>query len=153
MKKIGLNCLLIAIFAIASVFTSCQKDDPYDPGDGGGGGGGITGKIIEDFPASFAKKLFENWDCSEWLKWYYSAQGFGDGIETMHCINTFDCNTEFDINDMYESLYEDGRTTLLSYSSYNQNTKCVTIYFSIYRAIGSGWDYMAIRFYTIDVIK
>jgi len=152
MKKIGLNYLLIAVFAIATVFTSCNKDNDYgNDNGGGGGGGGSTGKIIEDFPASFAKKLCENWDCSEWLKVYYSAQGF-NGIETMHCINTADCATDFDINDMYEYLYEGG-SNLLSSSSYNQNTKRVTIYYTTYRNIGSSWDYMAIVFYTIDVIK
>ena len=134
------------IIVVSTIFVSCDKDNGNEDGNNGGGN---NGKIIEDFPASFAKKLFENWDCSRWLKSYYSAQGFV-GIETMHNIATADCETEIDIIGMSESLYEHGNV-LLSSSSYNQNTKCVTIYFARYS--GGSWDYYALIFYTIDVIK
>jgi len=146
MKKVFL--ILVAVIGFGLCLTSCNKetDDPS------GSSGGNYGTTIEDFPASFAKKLFENWDCPRWLKYHYSAQSF-NGIENMHCIYTFDCaSDEFNINNLYEGLYEKGNA-LLSSSSYNQNMKCVTTYFSQYRAIGSSWDYFAVRFYTIDVIK
>ena len=145
MKKVFL--ILIALIGIGICLMSCNKE----PDDSGGNPGSNYGTTIEDFPASFAKKLFENWDCSRWLKQYYSAQGFV-GIEQMHCMMTADCESELDINEIYKDTYENGRV-LLSSSSYNQNTKCVTISLSVYRAISSGWDYFVLRFYTIDVIK
>jgi len=147
MKKVFL--ILIALIGIGICLMSCNKEPDGSEGNPGDNPGSNYGTTIEDFPASFAKKLFENWDCSRWLKSYYSAQGFV-GIETMHNIATADCETEIDIIGMSESLYEHGNV-LLSSSSYNQNTKCVTIYFARYS--GGSWDYYALIFYTIDVIK
>ena len=143
-NKMYLFYVIAYIVVFSTVFVACDKDN-----DNGNNGGRNSGKTIEDFPPSFAKKLFENWDCSQWLKLYYSAQGF-NGIETMHCIQTFDCETEIGSNVLYEDLYEKGYA-LLSSSSYNQNTKCVTIYFA--ERSGNSWIYYACIFYTIDVIK
>jgi hypothetical protein len=147
MKKAFL--ILVAVIGFGICLTSCSKEpggSGDDPEDNPGSNYGTT---IVDFPASFAKKLFENWDCSQWLKLYYSAQGFV-GIEQMHCMMTADCESEIYINSIYENLYEKGYA-LLSSSSYNQNTKCVTINFA--ERSGSGWSYFVYRFYTIDVIK